>query len=52
MKRLSLFAWPLLAIICIVGCGGNSGPAAPATSQDEVSNWVKDNPAPPETPVD
>jgi hypothetical protein len=52
MKCLTLASLLVVVMVCSVGCGDSAGPAAPATNQDELSQWVKDNPAPPETPVD
>ena len=51
MNRLFKFAVPAMAIALLVGCG-DSNATAPMAEQDELTQWVKDNPAPPATPVE
>lgn len=51
MNRLINVTLLLFAVAFVVGCGGSSS-NAPVAEQDELSKWVAENPAPPETPVD
>ncbi|TWU56695.1 hypothetical protein Poly51_26120 [Rubripirellula tenax] len=51
MKRFTFLALFLLTLSTIVGCGGPSE-TAPAASQDELSQWVNENPAPEEVELE
>lgn len=54
MQRLD-FKWATLSAflmtICLIGCGGSSEPEV-MTDQDELSEWVANNPAPEEIPLE
>lgn len=51
MIRWIQCVFSLLVLALLAGCG-NSASLEPAAEQDELSKWVEQNPAPPETPVD
>ena len=54
MRRTDLRFAKLLAVIIAItslGCGGSTEPEV-MTDQDELSQWVADNPAPEEIPLD
>ncbi len=50
MNRILLKLFLLLFLVGTVGCG--DGAAKPAVDEDELSQWVSDNPAPEEVPLD
>ena len=41
-----------LFTICLNGCGGGSGQPEKTAGSDEIAQWVADNPAPEEIPLD
>ncbi|MGB7325503.1 MAG: hypothetical protein WBD31_11585 [Rubripirellula sp.] len=51
MKQATFLALFLLSLSTIAGCGGTPE-AAPAAAQDELSQWVDDNPAPEATELE
>ncbi|TWU49128.1 hypothetical protein [Rubripirellula reticaptiva] len=51
MKHFAFLALFLLSLSTLVGCGGTPEPA-PAAQQDELSQWVDDNPAPEATELE
>ena len=51
MKRSWISLVAAVALIASVGCGG-SGTVETAAEKDELSEWVADNPAPEEAPLE
>ncbi len=43
-SHLALLFGLAFTLVPLVGCGGNSGPAEPATNMSEMEQWLADNP--------
>lgn len=52
MERLISYTMILMLSLSLYGCGSDNSPAASDIEQDELSQWVNENPAPEAVPLD